>query len=697
MNIKNKYLFLLLYLIVKSACLFSSSPVLNFREEEFLRDRNHFTVLVSPNNYPYEFINSDGEFDGINIRFIQEILKFTKSEVHFTSNNYDSRIDFASSLMSSRTNFSLETSRVFSSQVYFLYEKNIDFEKIDRYIILNQEYLVELLKTQHPYKNFLLIDDIIRFYNLYEADKNNIYVFDEFSSSKVLKIFDYNDNSSFVVERQDQLNIDFYLMVPRYHTTLWQILSKSISSLTRRNIFYGILQKYERDSQRLLFYQLNEKKSTLVLSGLILIALLFLFGIYKFKLWNFKLDKTLNSFRHENNMLKIEKDSLILQLENMKSRDVNFLSNMNNLALLIDLKGNILYINQYSRYLLGYSPDILIGQNIDKIMTYENKQKLLNLSYIENQFLNLISLKSKDNAVANEIEIQSKDGLIKHYIFSANFTKSEKGTMQIHCILQDISDRISAKTRLEAMTDHLQEIVSQRLKQLEETKERVNFVIDKAFNGIFMMQDNSFTLVNDALCSITGYTKNHFQKVLKFSDIIETSEYNHLNDIINYNIAKNITYFITQTKIKKYLGDIIDVEIHFTTVIEDNEFIILGVIHEMDIKKDYEEKKKESEKLNILLSFATTMNDKINSPLTSIQGYTELLESLNDNPLAKHKSVYKQIYDSIAVINSHMDKLTKLTAVKLTKYNFEKIDMIDLDMNDIINELSEENIHEERT
>ena len=679
---KNKLLhplLCILFLTLFSTYLFSTEPILTSSEKEYLANKPHFTVLVTTNNYPYEFLKKDGEFDGINIRFIKEILRFTKKDIHFVADFGESSPDFSSSLAKDRGYFTLNSDEIFSSKVFFLYEKGLDFENIDRFIVLRQENLSNQLIEFYPAKNVVIVDDIIGFHNLYQKDRNNIFVFDSFFLQNIEQVFKSGENSTFVIHEQNGLSVDFYLSFPRHNYTFWQITTKSISILNRRNTFHDIKQKFSIESKRILIFQLYENHVKWVLGLFVLSVVLFIFSIYRYKLWSFKLEKLLNNIKSENNALRSEKDTLVFQLENIKSRDIVFLQNMNNLAFLLDLKGNILFINHHCRFLLGYPPESLIGKNIDMILTNENKQKILNISSMENQLKNIISLKSKDSSVPNEIEIMSKDGLVKHFFFSANFIKSEKGTMQISCILQDISERVKTKNRYETMTDHLNELVMQRVKQLEESKERVKFVIDKAYNGIFMTQNNSFTLVNDALCDITGYSKSHFEKTLKFSDIIEESEVENLNKTIDEHIAKNIGYFIIQTKIKKYLGDTIDVEIHFTTVIDEHDKIILGVIHEMEIKKEFEEKRIQSEKLNTLLSFAITINDKINSPLNSILGYTELLESLNDDPQPIHKKAYKQIYDSITLINSHMDKLKKQTMVRLTKYNFEKIDMIDID------------------
>ena len=669
--------------------LYSIAPVLTSQEDVYLRNKDLFTVLVTTNNYPYEYVNRYGEFDGINIRYIKQILKFSDIDIDFiaeVSNN--SSPDFISSFAVSKTDFTLFTSKIYSSNVYFLYDKDLDFENINRFVILHQEHLLNHVKELYPEKNYILESDIRNFFNIFEKDKNSIYVFDSFFFNNMKYIANLPENSNFVIEEQFNLNLDFYLAFHHSNLTLWQIFTKSISIQNRRNTFQDIRNRYEIENRRQLKFQLNEDKLYWILGAIFLLMIIFVISVYKFNIINFKLEKLVNSAKIENNILKSEKDFLTFQLEYVKSKDINFLNNMNNLAFLLDLKGNIVFINQYCKFLLGYPPESLIGLNIEKITTTENKQKLLNLSFMDNQIKNISPLKSKESNVANEIEIISRDGLKKHFIFSANYVKSEKGQMQISCILHDISDRISIKNRLEAYTEHLNEIVMQRVKQLDESKQRVEFVIDKAYNGIFMIQENVFTLVNDALCIMTGYSKVHFEKKLRFHELITQDEYPKVKETINSHIEKGIGYFIIQTKLKKYLGEIIEVEIHFTTVLDDNDNIILGVIHEMSKKNEYEDQKIQTEKLNTLLSFAVTMNDRINSPLNSIQGYTELLESMNDNPSLLEKKSYKQIYDGIEKINSHMDKLKKQTSVRLSKYNFEDIDMIDIDEleEDITNE-----------
>jgi signal transduction histidine kinase len=114
------------------------------------------------------------------------------------------------------------------------------------------------------------------------------------------------------------------------------------------------------------------------------------------------------------------------------------------------------------------------------------------------------------------------------------------------------------------------------------------------------------------------------------------------------------------------------------------------VIHDIEIKREYEDQKRQTERLETISQIAVTANDKINSPLNAILGYTELLEMLEGEPTAKQQTAFENIYKCVRKIKGILDKLRTYTDLKESKYNFGNLNMID-----IISEFDEEDEEEE--
>ena len=655
-----------------------NSLELTQNEINYLNEKQFFTVLVTNNNYPYEYINENGVISGINIEFINEILKFSGLQINYiTDFSEDQKIDLISSFYNNSNNSELNTHSIYKSEINFIQNVKItDYNNIDNFIIVNQENIILLLNNSYPGTKYIFFNNLkkaIFYYN--KNNKNSILVVDSFNINKVKEILDSVNLSNLIINTD--LTLDFYLQITNNNRNLYSIITKSIQKLYSNNQFYHAFAKYQQQSYNELLLFKYQNIILIVLTIILLLLVLCIYLLFRFKVFQFRIEKLINNYKNENVKLSLEIENMTYQLETINIKNKHILDNINNLAFVLDLKGNFLYINNFCKKIINYDKEYLIGHNIDEILSPEHKQKLLNISSQNYDMNKLIS--DQQNSNPYEIEIISKDGLKKNFIFSTHFTKSLKGETEINCILQDISDRKSLENRLEAYTNHLEDLVKQRTKTLKESEERFKFVIEKAYDGIFMVQNYVFSLVNEAFCVMTGYSKNKFyEKVIKFSDIIDSKERNSIISKIQDFIDKKIGYFILHTKIIKYNGDPCDVEIHFTTINTEGEDIILGVIHDIAEKKEHENKKLQAERINIISSFAITANDRINSPLNAIQGYVELLELQNKNPEPVQIKAFENIYDSISIIKTILNRLRSLTHVTLEKYNLDDLNMIDI-------------------
>jgi nitrogen-specific signal transduction histidine kinase len=126
----------------------------------------------------------------------------------------------------------------------------------------------------------------------------------------------------------------------------------------------------------------------------------------------------------------------------------------------------------------------------------------------------------------------------------------------------------------------------------------------------------------------------------------------------------------------------IEVETHFTSINYSDKILDLAIMHDIEEKKIREREKIEHEKFLTVSSFAITANDKINSPLNAILGYTELLDIQLTDKNKTQINAFRNIYDSISIIQKILRRLKSLTNVTLKSYNLEDFKMLKIEDED---------------
>lgn len=358
------------------------------------------------------------------------------------------------------------------------------------------------------------------------------------------------------------------------------------------------------------------------------------------------------------------------------------------------------FISSHSYEMLGYKPDELIG----------NKKVSFN-SLIRIDFREAVHQKWNE-AVKNQSTF-----LFEYPIVTASGEErwlweqgvgvydSNKNLVALEGILIDITERKLA------------------LESLKRSEELFRMLVENAFDGIYLMRNQKFEYVNQRFADIVGYSANEL-----------CSNHFHLNTLFCSNswalVEKNLgliennnevpTHFDLQVVTQKGVSK--DVEVSIAVLSSGKEKMLLGVVRDIDDKKqsqqlirDSEEKlKKQNEqylrlnqelietnervvKINADLleakrkaeehdklksAFLANMSHEIRTPMNGIIGFSQLLvnkELSNEERDEYLDIIQKSGHQLLAIINDLLD-ISKIEANQIT-LNPKKVDI-----NELINE-----------
>ncbi|MDD2651144.1 MAG: PAS domain S-box protein [Candidatus Cloacimonadales bacterium] len=661
---RKSVLILLLLLIV---CANSLAFELNDLEKKLLAERKVFKILVSPNNYPYEYLNSNDEFEGINIDVYRALFHKLNRKVSFTHEDesiYD--IDLVSSFVTNQRFQDLSTNSFFTVYYYALSTNlNISSTKQHNIYMIKQDLSKTILPEFASNKQFIY-SDISLAYHDFTNDRNGLLLVDNFHKTIVDELMQMS-NKSFSNKRLNT-EIDAKLWLKNEDRTLYLIITKVLNEMLYNNEITCIVSNWEKKSNKKVLFERNYEQFYVISFFFTILFIAVIILLYYYNVM--KKDLILNSYDtiSRNKELMLHNHDLKLIISQMEQENVTVLNNLSNIALTIDLKGTIRFVNKSFSDILGYNNHTIIGTNIDDILQHGDTVKLLSLNPDSSQ------------KQENEIVIKSAEGFYKTFIYNTNFSKTVDGETNINCILQDISERISLDNRLEAYTTHLEELIKQRTQVLKQSEEQFRFIVEHAYDGIVLMQNFKIQLANQAFYQIVGVDSDKESlDNTSFLNVIPQDEHKEFLETFNNATNNKEESFIIVHKVSVSGNKTIDVETHFTSINYSDKILELAILHNIEEKKAKERELIEHEKFLTVSSFAITANDKINSPLNAILGYTELLDVQTEKKTKTQRNAFDNIYESIGIIQKILNQLKSMTKVTMENYNFDNQKMLKID------------------
>ena len=232
-----------------------------------------------------------------------------------------------------------------------------------------------------------------------------------------------------------------------------------------------------------------------------------------------------------------------------------------------------------------------------------------------------------------EYRIVRPDGSVR-WIYDRGFpVQDEDGKIsKVVGVAADITGRKLAEEELKKYRLHLEELVRERTTEvikavelLRESELKYSTLIEKARDGVMLIQEGVYTFVNEYMTKITGYSTEEL--IGSPAVVIVADEYRDLLDQrIRLRLAGKDVVSQYETKIQTKDGELKDVEISAGLIPYQGKSTIIGIMRDITERKRTEQELQRAQKLESLGILAGGIAHDFNNLLTAIIGNLSLLD-----------------------------------------------------------------------
>jgi diguanylate cyclase (GGDEF)-like protein/PAS domain S-box-containing protein len=270
-------------------------------------------------------------------------------------------------------------------------------------------------------------------------------------------------------------------------------------------------------------------------------------------------------------------------------------------VMLVNMSGEIIYVNKAFEKLLGYKANELVGTSALKLPTYsKSKDRVKAQGYLKKVI-------EKSSAKPIDMSAITKDGEEIPINFTASVIKDAQGNPQtLVAVIRDISERKWAE---EALRD---------------SEELARGMLAAATTGIYFLQDGRFLYVNRLFEEISGYTSDEL--VGKHS-----LDYVHPDDkkavrIKAIEVLKGQSSSPYEARLIRKDSGIVWVSDRVASIQYKGKRSVLGTLMDITERKQAEEEiRRYTKQLEALFNIGATVSQTLN--------LEELLDSVLDNVL----------------------------------------------------------------
>ena len=233
--------------------------------------------------------------------------------------------------------------------------------------------------------------------------------------------------------------------------------------------------------------------------------------------------------------------------------------------------------------------------------------------------------------------------------------------------------------KLKVLAESIWNIVKRKKieNKIIESESKYRSLVENAFDAIYLLNHTKLEYVNPAFCNLFGYSATELLAKDFNSEILFPEE--SINDILKRIEArydgKNVGNQYA-TKIKTKSGEILDIEINSSVLIDDKVIKILGIIRNIDDRVKYEKKFKEAnsekeEHIRLKSSLLSNISHELRTPLNGILGFSEIL--MDEINVDEQSDMLNSIYLSAVRLKKAFDNLLDLSKIESQNIPIHKV------------------------
>lgn len=215
---------------------------------------------------------------------------------------------------------------------------------------------------------------------------------------------------------------------------------------------------------------------------------------------------------------------------------------------------------------------------------------------------------------------------------------------------------------------------------LRESEEKYRNLVERANDGIAIVQDNLLKYLNPRLAEIGGYTADEVIDT-PFTDYVYPDELPKVVDYYNRRMAGDETVSTYETALRHRDGSKIDVEFNTGIITYQEKPAALAIIRDMTERKRLEAQLQQAQKMEALGTLAGGIAHNFNNLLMGIMGNASLMVSETDSA---HPN-----YEKLKNIEKLVDSGSKLTQQLLGYAREGRYEIIPLNLNQLMKETSD--------
>ncbi|MFC1834275.1 PAS domain S-box protein [Thermodesulfobacteriota bacterium] len=320
---------------------------------------------------------------------------------------------------------------------------------------------------------------------------------------------------------------------------------------------------------------------------------------------------------------------LVLALEKVRSsREItaNVVEYLTDFVYSLDTEGTLLSINTAAARTLGYEPEDLIGQSIERIVPAPVRK------YIPSNMKRL-----KDKGVADGIsQYIGKDGQVRYLEYRSQLIQDEDGPSYAIGVARDVTDRVIAR------------------RALKESEARFRVFVENAHDGIvFVQSDMKIEFANPRMKALLKDPQPEGKPLESYFDernakILE----NHLSKRVK---GESSTYYITLRDVE---GNSRQMVVSGAPYFDSDRKMkgAVGVYTDISELRALEDQLQQAQKMEAVGTLAGGIAHDFNNMLSGVLGYASLIKRLvpEDSPVGKYADMITKSATRGAALSSQL-------------------------------------------